>query len=35
MNDPLGSLFCRNLFWISIESGDRGRSRFRTREYFV
>src|SRR6266404_1047547 len=28
--DPLGSPFCRNLFWISIESGDRGR-RFRTR----
>jgi hypothetical protein len=23
--DPLGSPFCRNLFWISIESDDRGK----------
>src|SRR5260221_8591103 len=29
--DPLGSLFCRDLNWVSTESGDLGRSRFRTR----
>jgi hypothetical protein len=28
--DPLGSLFCRDLIWVSTESGDLGRSRFRT-----
>jgi hypothetical protein len=27
----LGSLFCRDLIWVSTESGDLGRSHFRTR----
>ena len=35
MKNSLGFLFCRNRFWISIEPGDRGRGRFRAREYFV
>jgi hypothetical protein len=31
---PLGSLFRRNILWNSIESGDRRRRRFRTRQCF-